>query len=139
MISDHGSDPMQRTTTRVASLLICGLLLWSVTQFFAMMIGGAGHGWTTPFFATFPLVIIYPLIMIRAFSLHEKNVLLEIVLIVLAIMMNVFVLRSSLEEISYFWKIWGIGKFEIASWIALWVGWQLLTVYSLVRCLKSEA
>jgi hypothetical protein len=124
---------------RVASLLICGLLLWSATQFVSMIVGGSGHGWTTPFLATVPLLIIYPLTMIRAFSLHAKNVSVGIALVVLAIILDFFVLLWSFEEAAYFRKIWQIGKIEVVSWIALWVGWQLLAIYSLIRHHKSEA
>lgn len=118
---------------RIVALAVGGILLWVATQFFAASIGGAGHGWTSPFWVTFPLLVIYPLVMIRTFLSRANNTGLGVLLIVTAIVLDVVVFQSSMGEIEYVWKVWDIAFVEVVAWIALWFGWQVLLACSFVR------
>ncbi|HEX5182038.1 MAG TPA: hypothetical protein VFW19_02680 [Allosphingosinicella sp.] len=110
-----------------------GLLPWLVAQFIAFGIGGAGHGWIAPFYFSIPLFFLYPLVFIRAFSNTGKREI-DAAILVIAAVLDTLLLRNALySESEYVIRMWGDAGGVVALWLALWVGWQILTVLSLAR------
>jgi hypothetical protein len=110
-----------------------GLLPWFVTQFIGLGIGGAGHGWVAPFFFTMPLVLLYPLVFIRAFSRAGARKV-DVSILVVAAALDLFLLRNLFfQEYEYFLKVWNFGSTIVALWFGLWAAWQVLAVAALLR------
>jgi hypothetical protein len=121
------------TVLRVALLIFFGLLLWLAAQFFSLFVAAGGHGWSGPLLATIPLIILYPLAIVRAFSGHAQNVFVGMAIIAIAILLDVGLLQSTVGESRYIKKVWQLGMYEVMAWLFLWIGWQVLAVYSLFR------
>jgi hypothetical protein len=113
-----------------------GLLAWLASQAIAIALASGGHGWGPPFFLSAPLVVLYPATFIRAFGLESQRVELNVVILVIAAVLDLLLLVSLfIEDFGSFYEVWKFDdgwKWEIA-WLLLWAGWQALAVAALCK------
>ena len=114
-----------------------GLLFWAATQFLALGIGAGGHGWLAPFGLSMPLVVLYPLAFVRAFCVTRPwSKVGTGVLLVIAVTLDALMLGSLFLHGDIFWKQWDMfpdDRWVPLLWFALWAGWQLLIIASLIK------
>lgn len=121
---------------RAAIFGVLGLLAWFATQAVALGLSGGGHGWTGPFFFSMPLIILYPLTFILAFSSKARSPNVEVSLWAAAIVLNLLLLANIFSsEHDYFIRMWRFsdGSLFISIWLGLWAGWQVLFVAALLK------
>ena len=110
-----------------------GVLLWLATQFFGFGVAGAGHGWVSPFYVSISLLLLYPAAVVRLFS-KEQSPAADGSLLLAAATLDLLLLWCSLAEGSqYVVRIWRFDPALVAGWAALWAGWQVLALASLLR------
>jgi hypothetical protein len=110
-----------------------GLLPWALAIALSVGIGGGGHGWVAPFFVSIPLLALYPLAFIAAFS-RPRSTRLVWALLLAALLLNLFLLALTvLHEPGYFAASVRFAAGPVALWIALWLAWQVLAVMTLLR------
>ena len=112
-----------------------GLLAWLETQRIGLGIMGGGHGLIGPFWLSMPLFFLYPTAVIRAFCVTPGRIRLDQGLLAIAGLLDVLLLSSTFAEEEYFWHIWSYPESRpvLASWLALWAGWQLLVIAALIK------
>jgi len=128
-----------------AGAIIAGLLIAFVGQFLALGMAGAGHGWITPFWVSLILWVAYPKVLVRSFRVPDQRTMgVELVTLFAALAGDAILVLMTLEEgVEYFEKIVRIEEsvsavLWIGSWIAIWLGWQLIALLNLVRPLARR-
>lgn len=111
-----------------------GLVLWSLAMATSLGIAGAGHGWISPLVVTVPLAALYPLVLARAVGKGSGSVAADGAILIFALLLDVLLLAlSSYWEPGGFGAALRFGAGHVASWIALWIGWQLLACVTFAR------
>ena len=120
-----------------------GLLFWAATQFLALGIGAAGHGWTEPFWLSMALLILYPLAFVRAFCVTEPWSMIGAgMLLVIAVTLDALMLGGLFLHGDIFWKQWDMypdERWVPLLWFALWAGWQLLLLAAWIKRPGTDA
>lgn len=119
-------------------LIALGLGIAFIGQFIALGLGGAGHGWVTPFWASILLWPAYPVILVRTRKISLAgfgSLKIEIPILLLAAIADVGLVHMTKNEgVEYFWKV---VRFEgwtiVCVWISIWLGWQGIAVANLMR------
>jgi hypothetical protein len=102
----------------------------------AVMLAGAGHGWTTPLLVSIPLWVLYPLTfyVARQDAPHARPILW--VLAIIALGSNTLLVMGTIGEASYIaamMRVNGVAGYLIAAgWCALWIVWQAVLFRSLL-------
>ena len=100
-------------------------------QFVALMVGAAGHGWTAPFLFSLPLLVAYPVTMVRAFSKDGSMAWIEISLLMFGLAADVALFHNiAYQEREYFDAVLEISVLPIV-WIIYWLSWQILIAVGL--------
>jgi hypothetical protein len=117
-----------------------GLLAWLGAQWIALGIIAGGHGLIAPLSLSMPLLFLYPIAFIRAFCVTTGRIGFDQGLLAIAGLLDVLLLSSTFAEEKYFWHIWSYPENRpvLAEWMALWAGWQLLVLASLIKNRRPE-
>ena len=108
-----------------------GVSLWLVTQLMGLLLTGAGHGWYGALLFSLPLVVLYPLALIRTFDRRTGKRETDIFILIGAVIFDLFLVGNILSD-RYFLTVWEFDPTFVAIWIALWAGWQPFIVASLL-------
>ena len=116
---------------------VIGLLLAFVGHFLALLIAGAGHGWTTPLWASFLLWIALPATFATVSPLGRqrfggKQDLLALVAV--AIAADAALIWATIREgTQYFWAVMETATPYPVLWLGIWGSWQLLVLVALIK------
>jgi hypothetical protein len=115
--------------------IVVGLAIAAVAQFLALMLNGAGHGWTEPFFYSVFLFVAYPVALSRIPREAGMGVNPDFFLLVLGVVATLLLFAQTSSEPEYFWRMaeQDGGVPVIIAWLLLWFGWQALTLANIVR------
>ena len=113
-----------------------GLGLAAVALLTAIMLAGAGHGWTSPLLVSIPLWVVYPLTFYAAKQdvPHARAILWMLAIIALG--SDALLIVGTLGETSHiaeYVRVNGIaGILIMAMWSVLWIVWQAILVRALL-------
>jgi hypothetical protein len=117
-----------------------GIALAAVAHFLAIMLAGAGHGWTTPFFVSLLLYATLPAALMLLWPRHVSVLAgppVCIVILGIAIAADWQLISMTLDEapeFTAFFRINGaLGLILAALWLAIWTSWQALAAYALLH------
>ena len=110
--------------------IVIGLAIAALAQFVAMMLGGAGHGWTMPFLFSVFLFAAWPVTLVRMKPAPGRSFVADVALLLLGVIASLLLLVATMDEAEYFWRVVELdgGLPLVILWLALWFGWQLLTL-----------
>jgi hypothetical protein len=129
-------------------LALVGLLLALVACFIGLMTAGAGHGWVAPLFYSFGLFLIYPIVLIRALKPRRDWLMLDAAIVVFAVVVDILLVLDLIARADGpRWRerelfLPGIDKSIypfFAIWLAIWFGWQVVAVRTLILDFKQGA
>jgi hypothetical protein len=118
-----------------------GLLYWLAAQGLALGIAIGSEGRLPTLWLSMPLFFLCPIAFIRAFGAATRPLWIDPGLLVVAGVLDVILLRSLFIEREFVLQLWNIyadNRTVMAIWIALWSGWQLLSLASLIRKRRSR-
>ena len=121
---------------------VIGLLLAFFGHFLALAIAGAGHGWTTPLWASFLLWIVLPAtfatISPRGRQLFGgKRDLLALAAV--GMVADAALIWVTIHEgTQYFWAAMETATPFAVLWLAVWASWQLLALVALANGQPEE-
>ena len=120
--------------------IAAGLLIAALAQFLALMLGGAGHGWTDPFFFSFVLFVTWPLALARIPGPVGTSAYPDGIMLVLGAVTTLLLIVKTSSEPQYFWRMADQdgGVRVIIAWLILWFGWQIVTAVNLLRGRRSQ-
>lgn len=111
-----------------------GLLPWALAMALSLGIAGGGHGWIAPLVVSMPLVALYPLAFVRALTNGAGSIKADRAILLAALLLNLVLLgQALLAEPGYFTASLRFGAGTVALWFALWLGWQVLALVTLLR------
>jgi hypothetical protein len=96
-----------------------------------LMLTGGGHGWYGALVFSLPLAVLYPVAFIRVFDRRTGKREADISILTIAVILDVLLVGNMLLD-QYFIRMWEFDPAFVAIWIALWAGWQLFIVASLL-------
>jgi len=117
------------------SQVALGIGLAAVASILGIFLSGSGHGWNTPLFVSVILWVVFPatLYLIRA---QPRQRLLLSTLAAIALGADFILVKGTIAEARVFplyIQVNGVaGILIIASWVAMWILWQLLVVRALL-------
>ncbi len=121
-------------TKRQISWATGGLAMWLVTTFAAFWLGGAGHGWVTPFRVTLPGIALGPLTFVAAFASTPASRKYNFALLVLAAALDLYLLiNTNGEDREGLSTVLNYAPVLIVPWAALWLGWHGIIIASLLK------
>lgn len=111
-----------------------GVLLWLIAQVMGLGLTGAGHGWYGAFFFSLPLVVLYPLVFVRAVSSKAGPRDADVGILAAAIVLDLLLLGNIFSwDNGYFMQMWNFDSTFVMIWLALWAGWQVVFVATLLK------
>lgn len=113
-------------------LVAAGLVAWLISQCLGWAVGGAGHGWTPPIFFTVPLFVLYPAAVVGAFARGASAFRAGVAMLGVAATLDLWLLSVTLQDGSYFLKMWSFAPCIVCAWLVCWFGWQALGVRMLL-------
>lgn len=115
--------------------IVAGLLGALPVAFLALLMAGAGHGWTAPLWFSLALFVLYPAVAVE--RLREGLSLWPgLVLAGAAIAGDVLLVRNMVwEEPEYFRRVGGLAYL----WLGFWIAWQAVLAASLAATLRRRA
>jgi hypothetical protein len=121
--------------------IAAGLAIAAIAQFIAIMLTGAGHGWTAPLRYSLILFLAYPFALVRRADRAGTSILPDVVALGLGIGATLLLIVETRTNeagiIGQFIRINGV--FVIIVWVLLWLGWQALTVHTILRRVSRRA
>ena len=119
----------------LAGVFVVSLVLAIVTTVLGLMLSGAGHGWTSPFFFSMPLVFLYPVALFLAIRRSALARRAGVALVALGLILDLCLAWMTAGESEYFFRMMDQeGAPEVASaWVVLWLGWQAAASVAPVR------
>ena len=121
---------------------VIGLLLAFVGHVLALATAGAGHGWTTPLWASFLLWIVLPATFATISPLGRqrfggKRDLLALVAV--GLLADAALIWATIREgTQYFWAVVETATPFPLLWLAIWGSWQLLALIALTKDRAEE-
>ena len=104
---------------------------------FALMMGlggaGGGHGWIGALWFSVPLVILYPLVLIRAVASSWKSSDMDILILCVAGPLDLLLAANMAAEQQYVLKLWSFDASGMILWLSLWAGWQVVGLTTVLR------
>ena len=94
---------------------------------------GGGHGWIGALWFSFPLVILYPLVLIRAVSSDWKSQDMDVAILFVAGPLDLLLAANMAAELQYVLKLWSFDAFGMILWLSLWAGWQVVGLATVLR------
>ena len=130
-----GEATRRSTRRRAVAAVGAGLALAFVTTFLGLMLSGAGHGWTSPFFFSMPLVVLYPAAFLLATGRCAFTRPSGVALVGLGLLLDLALAVMTVGESEYFFRMMEQdGAPEVASaWVLLWLVWQAAAFVAAVR------
>jgi hypothetical protein len=112
-------------------------------QFLALLLSGAGHGWTTPFFVTLSLWVLFPATFVVATTDGPQTLRAMIVLAVIALGADALLINGTLAEreiLPLYVQVNGaVGLSIIGLWLAIWLFWQGVLVKAMLKATARSA
>lgn len=122
--------------------IIAGLVLALVAHFLAVAMAGAGHGWITPFWASFILWIVLPLTFANEtpFGRYRKSTKRYLLgLVAAGVAADAALLWATIDEgTQYFWTAIDMATSFSVLWLSIWASWQLLVLNALTKDQSGE-
>lgn len=114
----------------------------ALAHYIALALGGAGHGWTQPFFFSFALWLLLPLTAIRAGnrkSGRSEAAAANISLAALALILDVaLVVSTKVSGDEHFENVANLFPPLVMAWIAIWLSWQVPTIWMAITPMETE-
>ena len=121
--------------------IVAGLAIAAVTEFIALMLAGAGHGWLAPLRYSLILFLADPFALVRRADSAGASILPDVVALGLGIGASLLLIADTRTNeagiIGQFIRINGASV--IIVWVLLWLGWQALTVHTIQRRVSRRA
>jgi hypothetical protein len=116
-----------------------GLIIAALGQFFALLLAGAGHGWTSPFWASIVFWVVYPLALLRR-SQKRPAIGVDVLLVLVAPLSDLYLVQqTSREGFDYLWNMARLGAGPlIALWGVIWIGWQIIALITLAKSMSAD-
>jgi len=122
-----------------ARRLILGLILAAVAQFLGLLLAGAGHGWTSPFFASVLLWILIPTTLLAV----RRSRPLTLGMAAVALAADAWLIMRTIDEgnaLRHYLDVNGfVGFVLVGGWIGLWFSWQGAVIIALLFGRRVEA
>jgi hypothetical protein len=101
----------------------------------ALGLGGAagGHGWIGVFWFSIPLLLLYPLVFVRAFASKAETPDKDFIILAVGGAFDLLLAANMVAEREYVGKLWSLDRSGMIMWLALWAGWQVLGVTTALR------
>jgi hypothetical protein len=115
-----------------------GLPVWLLAQLMGLGGAGGGDGWIGGFWFSIPLLVLYPLVLIRAFASEREKPEADLIIVGVGAVLDFFLLANMAEELEYVAKLWSFDRSGMILWLALWAGWQVIGLTSVVRNRNSR-
>ena len=123
---------------RAAAAALPGLLAAAFTLFLASSMAAGGHGWIGPLPISLPLLLVYPLVLMRFVGRSGRSIWVDLALGALALAANAYLLNDTLgSEYEYFRRVLDTGTPYI--WVAMWLLWQVLVGVTIAVRLKRRS
>jgi hypothetical protein len=133
-LNGDATRPRRTDGSRRIPLILAGLLAWLIAQTIAFLIGGAGHGWTTPSLVSFALLPLYPAALVCAFGPAILDTPNRLGLLLVAVLLDAILVSSAVwSESEYYQRVWLYGGGWVAAWCALWLAWHFVLLTALRR------
>jgi hypothetical protein len=119
----------------VAGLVFAGSLLAGLAcVLVAMMLTGAGHGWSSAFAVSWVAVVASPLSAVDwALRRRVLGKGIAVLLICGAVVSNSALVDQTRSEATYYFDhAWSSAPGVMTAWVALWASWQVLSVIALL-------
>lgn len=114
--------------------IFVGLLIAVLAEYLALMLAGAGHGWGAPLRYSLLLFVAYPIALARISNSTRASVAVDAAMFVVGAGASFRLFQNIREtEAEYFWKLVDAGLPIVILWLAIWFGWQALTVANALR------
>lgn len=118
--------------------IAAGLAIAAIAEFIALLLTGAGHGWLAPLRYSLILFLAYPLALIRRADRTGTSILPDVVALGLGICASLLLIVETRTNeagiIGQFIRVNGVSV--IIVWVLLWLGWQALTVHTILRRIR---
>lgn len=121
--------------------LIAGALGLAAGEFALLMgMGGAGggHGWIGALWFSVPLVILYPVVFVRAVFPSGKSSDADVIVLGSGGVLDVLLAVNMAAEQKYVARLWYYDPSGIILWLALWAGWQVVCLTTVLRKLHAR-
>lgn len=96
------------------------------------MVAAGGDGWVSPLWVSLLLPIAYPVAVWR-WQTQVVAVWVDAILSLTVVGADIALVYATLNELSYFQRIWRSAPIIAAPWAAIWVGWQFMVVAAVLR------
>jgi CDP-diglyceride synthetase len=122
-------------TNRTFVAIAIGLATGALALWIALSMTGFGEGWIAPFLFSPILFLLNPFAFVRASGSRARALTIELILIVLAMVLDAALVRMTLREgVDAFWRVSPLNW----VWLALWSGWQVAVVGKVAFALMSR-
>jgi hypothetical protein len=132
---DRPLVPPRRADMRAPiALVLVGLVYGACVAGLAALMAGAGHGWSSGGISSTAVVTVP--VCALAWSLRDRRLGRVLAALLTACMLAAdagIVLGTQREGTGYLVKVWNAAPGLLAAWSVLWLGWQGLTLWVLVR------
>lgn len=87
-----------------------------------------------PFYLTLPLLLLYPVVLVRLLPSSPRAATLDWLMLAVAIALDLLLLTSAAtQEQAYFRKAWKLAAGLVVGWSFMWLSWQACAVALLVK------
>ena len=121
--------------------IAAGLALAAIAQFIAIMLAGAGHGWLAPLRFSLILFLAYPFALARRADRTGTSILPDVVALGFGICASLLLIAETWTNeagiIGQFIRVNGV--YVVILWLLLWLGWQALTVHTILSRIGRRA
>ena len=115
---------------------VLGLGLAALAQLLSFLLAGAGHGWVAPLFLSVALWAFIPATLSITWPIGSSSRREFFGILVAALGADALLISRTIDEgnaLPFYVEVNGaVGLLIIGLWLALWLFWQALLVYSLV-------
>jgi hypothetical protein len=109
----------------------------SASLFVAMAVGGAGHGWVTPFFVSLGTAIFFPISFFRLGVWRRTQMPGNIIMLIIGAFAVIALFAMTVDEGTRYFRAVGSAAW---LWIGIWSNWILAAlITALLRGLNKTA
>jgi hypothetical protein len=115
---------------------VVGAAMAFISIAFAAVVGGAGHGWVSPFFVSLGTSIFFPISFFRLGAWRATRALGNAAMLIVGAVSVIVLVTMTLDEgLKYFRPTGGVGW----MWVAIWSSWILAAILTtLLRQLGTK-
>ncbi|NOT31403.1 MAG: hypothetical protein HOP15_13230 [Planctomycetes bacterium] len=136
---EEAEPPAPRAPTRspwpkLVGYACAGLVYGLCVSALAVVMGGAGHGWSSG--AISSVAIAFVPVLGLAWGMRERRLgrLLAGLLVIFMLSSDAaLALATRREGEQYFAKVWSAAPEVLLAWFTLWIGWQAAALWILLR------